>query len=84
MRELGLVGTPAADTHAAVFTTGHRSPIRQRCSGVATIPPDHQGIGRSSVAKAALQQSTFFVGGLESVPENRPITCRIRDPRNQS
>ena len=83
VREPTLVGARTTNMHPAVFTTGYRGPIRQGHRGVTTVPPDHQGIGSGSILKAALQQSSFLVPGIKSVPENRPVGCRISDPRSE-
>jgi hypothetical protein len=84
MGELGLVGACATDVDATVLTTGYGSPIRQGDGRMATVPPDHHGIGRNPILKAALQQSSFLVPGIKSASENRPVACRVRDPRSQS
>jgi hypothetical protein len=80
VRESPLVGARSTDVHSAAFTTGYRSAIRQGHRRVATVPPDHQGVGSGSILKAARQQSAFLVPGIKTIAENRPISCRIGNP----
>lgn len=84
VRESGLVGAGAAHVDAAALTAGHRCPVGQRHRGVATVPSDDQGVGRGPVLEPARQQRGFFVSGIESIPENWPIGCGIRDPGRET
>jgi hypothetical protein len=84
MREAGLVGARTADVYAAALAAGDRCSIRQRHRGVATVPADDQGVGGGSVLEAARQQCPLFISGVESISENGPFRCGIRNPRSKS
>jgi hypothetical protein len=82
--ELCLVGATTTDVHATALTAGHRCAVGQGHRRVATIPPDHYGVGGGSILEATLQQGSFFVPGIKAAAENRPVSGCIRNPRNQA
>lgn len=81
--ELCLVGATAADTDTAALTAGHGSAVRQGHSRVAAVPTDHHRVRGGAVLEAAGRQRGLFIAGIEPTSENRPIGCRICDPRRE-
>ncbi len=84
MGESRLVGARPAHMHPAALAAGHRGPVGQRHGRMATVPTDHQGIGRRPIVEAPRQQRGFLVAGVEPVPIDRPVSRRIRYPGRQS
>lgn len=84
VRESGLVGARTAHVHPATLTAGDRRSVRQRHRRVATVPADDQRVGGGSILEAARQQCTLFVSGVESIPENGPVSCCISNPGRES
>ena len=76
MSELSLISASATDFHPTTFTTGYRSPVRQRYRRMVIIPSDHQGSRGSAILEAPLQKaaSSFPVVNL-SPNTGRPLAA---------
>lgn len=84
VRESGLVSARTTDVHPATLAAGHRGAVRQGHCRVATVPADNQRVGSRAILKAPRQKRGFFISSIKSVSVNRPVGCRIDNPRDKS